>query len=361
MKIRILSLAFLLSLFSALADGKFQIHFMDVGQGDGALLISPGGETVLFDTGVRNDCDRPLSYLQQLGIRKIDYLIVSHYHDDHLGCAVALLQEYPLQKASIDRGETYQSRTFNNYVAFVGNKRETAIEDSAIYLDAGSRNPVKIEFTAFNGNGIKTKDENDKSLVCVVRYGQFDAVMGGDLSGYNTSKYKDIETSIASKVGQVELYKVNHHGSQYSSNPTWLNTINPMISIVSCGNGNEYGHPTRDAINRLHQVNTKTYWTERGNGVPASGDDKIGGNIIVEVDPNSIDFRVKYGTSGVDSYKVWRPITPTVVTDSQYAWSKRATVYHYAQCKYVKNISADNLETGAAPPPNKELHLGCPK
>src|ERR1044071_6943362 len=92
---------------AAPSTGKLQLHFMDVGQGDGALLISPGGETVLFDTGVRNDCDRPLSYLQQLGISKIDYLIVSHYHDDHLGCAVAILQEYPLQKFSFDRGGTY--------------------------------------------------------------------------------------------------------------------------------------------------------------------------------------------------------------------------------------------------------------
>ena len=243
MKTRILILIASLSILSAFAEVKFQLHFMDVGQGDGTLLISPGGETVLFDTGVRNDCDRPLSYLQQLGIRKIDYLIVSHYHDDHLGCAVALLQEYPLQTASIDRGETYQSRTFNNYVAFVGTKRKTAIEDSALILDAGSRTPVKIEFVGFNGNGIKTKDENDKSLVCVIRYGQFDAVMGGDLSGYDTTKYRNIESSLASKIGQVELYKANHHGSQYSSNPDWLSTISPKIGIISCGNGNEYGHP----------------------------------------------------------------------------------------------------------------------
>ena len=59
--------------------GTLQIHFMDVGQGDGAILISPGGETVLFDNGVRNNCDKPVSYLQQLGITQIDYHVASPY------------------------------------------------------------------------------------------------------------------------------------------------------------------------------------------------------------------------------------------------------------------------------------------
>jgi len=69
------------------ANGKLQIHFMDVGQGDGAVLISPRGQVVLFDDGVANHCDRPISYLQQLGVTKIDYHIASHYHSDHIGCA----------------------------------------------------------------------------------------------------------------------------------------------------------------------------------------------------------------------------------------------------------------------------------
>lgn len=79
-----------LLLFTATAFGqandKLQIHFLDVRQGDGALLISPLGETVLFDNGKRGNCDLPVSYLQQLGATKIDYMIASHYHDDHIGC-----------------------------------------------------------------------------------------------------------------------------------------------------------------------------------------------------------------------------------------------------------------------------------
>src|SRR4051812_48124254 len=170
----------------AQANGKLQIHYMDVGQGDGAILISPLGEVVLFDDGVLNQCGKPIGYLQSLGITKVDYHIASHYHADHIGCAPQVLSMFPLQKAAYDRGGSYASNTFNAYVAAVGAKRVTAVKGQTITLDAGSANPVTITFVALNGNGVSTTDENDRSLVSVVRFGTFDAEFGGDLSGANS-------------------------------------------------------------------------------------------------------------------------------------------------------------------------------
>src|SRR5439155_5092565 len=175
------------------ANGKLQLHFMDVGQGDGAVLISPLGEVVLFDDGVRSFCDRPKSYLQQLGVTKVDYHIASHYHDDHIGCAAQVFADFPLQKQAIDRGGTYNSATYTAYVNSVGAKRTTAMAGMTITLDAGSANPVTIQIIALNGNGISTTNENDLSVVAVVHFGQFDTEIGGDLSGYKTASYEDIE------------------------------------------------------------------------------------------------------------------------------------------------------------------------
>src|SRR5216683_3849236 len=107
----------------AQANGKLQIHYIDVGQGDGALLISPKGETVLFDGGVLNRCDKPISYLQQLGVSKIDYLIISHYHSDHIGCTPQELQEFPLQKDAVDRGFDYTTGAYKSYKTVVGSHR----------------------------------------------------------------------------------------------------------------------------------------------------------------------------------------------------------------------------------------------
>src|SRR5512139_4210340 len=92
----ILCALFLLTASAAFgqANGKLQIHYIDVGQGDAAVLISPNGETVLFDDGVAKYCDMPVSYLQQLGVTKIDYHIASHYHDDHIGCASEVMRAF---------------------------------------------------------------------------------------------------------------------------------------------------------------------------------------------------------------------------------------------------------------------------
>ena len=178
----------LLSAHSAFAqaNGKLQIHYMDVGQGDGAVLISPLGEVVLLDNGVLNQCAKPISYLHSLGITKIDYHIASHYHSDHIGCTASVLSQFPLQKVAFDRGGSYTTATYSSYVTAVGAKRQTAVKGQVITLDAGSANPVTITFVALNGNGTSTADENDLSLIAVVRFGQFDAEFGGDLSGAGT-------------------------------------------------------------------------------------------------------------------------------------------------------------------------------
>jgi beta-lactamase superfamily II metal-dependent hydrolase len=444
----------------AQANGKLQIHFIDVGQGDAALLISPQGETVLFDNGVLNQCGKPVAYLQGLGVSKIDYHIASHYHSDHVGCAATVLGMFPLQKAAYDRGGSYTTATYTAYVNAVGSKRATAIKGQTITLDAASASPVTITFAALNGNGINTTDENDLSLVSVVRFGQFDAVFGGDLSGSGTgtvdhdpadspnppspsctysvsptsssvtsaggsfnvsvttsagcgwtttsnaswlsrspssgsgsgtvsvsasgnsggartgsvtvagqtvtvsqsgtssppptccrvcttgkpcgnsciasnltchqppgcacstgsytavpwlnytpsqppAAYADIESTVGNLVGKVEVYKVHHHGSKFSSNASWLAATTPKVGIISVSNGNGYGHPTVEAVTRLHNVGTRTYWTSVGNGThPTSGQDFVAGNVVVNVTPGATSFTVTYGST-TDLYSDW--------------------------------------------------------
>lgn len=342
------------------ANGKLQIHFMDVGQGDGALLISPFGETVLFDSGVRNQHHRPISYQDQLGVTTIDYHIASHYHDDHIGAAVQVLTRFPLQKQAIDRGGSYHTRTYDAYAALVEDQRATAIVGSSLTLDEGSPHPVRIEFVAMNGDGVSgAKDENDLSLVCVVRFGQFDAVFAGDLSGARTSKYRDIESAVAPMVGQVEVYKVNHHGSRHSSNANWMAAIAPKVAVISCGENNKYGHPHKEALERLDAAGVEgVYWTAMCNADTfRAGRHRFGGNVIVEIGSDETTFTVTWAGDQTEVYEVWNPVT----AQTSFAWSRRSEVYHFSQCVYVRNISPANLETGTSPPDGKRLHIGCPK
>jgi beta-lactamase superfamily II metal-dependent hydrolase len=349
------------------ANGKLQIHFMDVGQGDGAILISPLGETVLFDNGVRNDCDKPVSYLQQLGVTKIDYHIASHYHDDHIGCTAQVLDEFPLIKIAFDRGGTYHTGTYRNYVAKVGTKRRAVTVGQRVTLDAGSPNPVHIEFLALNGAGVVTTNENDLSVVALVRFGDFDAEIAGDLSGYKENAYEDIESVIAARVAQVELYKVHHHGSRYSSNAAWLAAIRPRVGIISAGVANKHGHPTDETVERLHVAGVHLYWTTEGGAAePEPSLDTVGGNIIVEVAASAArTFTVRHtaGSQVVDEYAMWNAAPAVPPTTTAFAWSRRPSskLYHHASCRFVANISPENLITGTTVPGNKTLHTDCPK
>jgi beta-lactamase superfamily II metal-dependent hydrolase len=267
------------------ATGRLQIHHMDVGQGDGLLIISPLGQTALVDDGVYTDCTKVKAYLQALGVTQLDYHFASHYHADHVGCIDDLAAiGITVQTAGWDRGYSYTTGTYTAYVNTLGSKRRTLSQNQVILLDSLSAHPVAIKCVNLNGAGVYSvngSDENAKCVVLKVSYGEFDAELGGDLTG-STTQGNDVESTIGPQVGPVEVYKAHHHGSRYSSNANWLNATKPKISIISCGTGNSYGHPTADALNRLHAANVRTYWTETGAGAaPNPAWDKVANDHIV--------------------------------------------------------------------------------
>lgn len=289
-----------------IAAGTLRVHFLDVGQGDGILIVSPGGETVLIDGG-GSRCGLVVQTLDTLGVGDIDYAIASHYHEDHIGCTPEILARRDVRYAAYDRGaspstDSTGSDTYNAYVAAVGSKRRKASAEAPILLDNGD---VRIDFAALNGNGTGASDENDLSVVAVLRYGRFDAVMGGDLGGYDAGGGTDVETSVAPIVGRVEVYKVHHHGSEDGSNPAWLAITQPQVGVVPVGTVNPYGHPSAAAMGRLHQAGVDLYWTQAGNGVaPVAGLDRVWGGVVVEVAPGSQGFTVT-GKGGTVQYQSW--------------------------------------------------------
>lgn len=287
--------AFLLVPAVALAiagNGKLQIHHIDVGQGDGALLISPNGQTALFDDGNYLSCTNIKNYLQGLGITTVDYHFLSHYHSDHLGCIDDLAAiGITIGTAGYDRGYSYTSGTYTTYVNTLGAKRHTMTKNQVITLDAGSSNPVTIQCVDLNGAGVYSvngSDENAKSMDLLVSYGQFQEEIGGDLTG-DPASGNDVETTVGPEVGDVEVYKAHHHGSQYANNDNWLTAVQPEVSIISCGDGNSYGHPTQVALDRMHNHSVHTYWTETGNGAtPNPTWDKVAhGTIVIQANPGA--------------------------------------------------------------------------
>ena len=272
-------------------NGKLQVIHLDAGQGDAAVIITPGGRVAMIDDGTNfasgssgASCGKVLTQLQALGITHIDLHFASHYHADHIGC----ITSFPgiTIAAGWDRGQSYTTTTYNNYVSYLTGKRFTLTKGQVITLDSLSAHPVRITCVALAGDGISTSDENSKCLVLKVSYGEFDEVFGGDLTGNpsgSSSSNTNIETKVGPQVGRVEAYKVHHHGSAGASYDDWLNATMPKIGIISCGAGNGYGHPTSAALTRLHIHGVRTYWTENGAASGATPDpiwDKVASNMI---------------------------------------------------------------------------------
>ncbi len=305
----------------AQANGKLQIHHVNVGQGDGILVISPNGQKALFDDGNYLSCTGIKNYLQGLGITSVDYHFNSHYHSDHLGCIDDLAAiGITVATAGYDRGYSYTSGAYTAYVNTLGAKRQTMTKGQIVTLDAGAANPVQLVCVDLNGAGVYSptgSDENAKSMVMKVSYGNFQEVIGGDLTGTGST---DVESTIGPECGDVEVYKVHHHGSLYSSNDNWLTAISPEVGIIQVGDGNSYGHPTADALNRMHAYSVHTYWTQTGAGAsPNPTWDKVGGTIVVQADPGAGAAYTVSGSGFIDTYYsdgVPPPINTTQVATS---------------------------------------------
>ncbi|MDI6808847.1 MAG: MBL fold metallo-hydrolase [Candidatus Eisenbacteria bacterium] len=298
---------------SLLFAANLEIHCIDVGQGDATLVISPTGKTLLFDSGeTGKGTNVVLPYLQSKGISSLDYTVVSHYHVDHIGGLDEVINglggSSKINVAAYDRGGSYTTQAYVQYVNAVGSKRTTFVKGQVLDLGGGAT----ATCVALNGNGVSgVSDENDLCVVLKIKIGSFEFYQAGDLSGANSGGYKDVESSVAPLVGDVEVYRVDHHGSAYNSNQTLVNALLPEVSIISVGS-NSYGHPTQTVINRLVAANSYIYQTELGSAgtIPSGKGTVVNGHVIIST--NGVSTYTVHGTvytiPGVD-------VTPPVISD----------------------------------------------
>ena len=250
------SLLLLTLLLPTLASAQsLRFTTLDIGQGDSAVLIAPGGCVALFDGGPTGSGPTIKAYLKSLGVTNIDMAFVSHMHADHMGGIdeVDVGTDAVSIDAVYDHGGTYNSSAYDDYVSHFSGRRNTVQRGQSFSLCG----QVTLTVVAVNGNGLSSTDENTKSVAVKVTYGAFDALVGGDLTGS-----PDVESTILNDVGELELYKVHHHGSRNSSNNTLLDVTNPTVSFISVGRDNTYGHPTPECLSRLTAHNSDIWMTE---------------------------------------------------------------------------------------------------
>jgi beta-lactamase superfamily II metal-dependent hydrolase len=270
------------------AEADVSIHCLAVGQADATLIVSSSGQTLLFDGGSNGDGDDIIvPYLTSLGISTLDYMLASHYHADHCGGLDEVYTAVGVTEAVYDRGWSYTTITYNSYATTVAPKRQTATD--GMVIDLGDN--VTATVVALNGNGQMSSPydsssrENEYCLALLVECEDFAFFVAGDLTGGGGS-YGDIETSVGPEVGDIEIYRVNHHGSYSSSNASFLADLTPEVSIISVPESSSYGHPHQDVMNRLAAVDSYVYQTAQGSDSTYPTDMRtiVNGHIVITSD-----------------------------------------------------------------------------
>lgn len=306
------SLPYFRSETKAAPDGSLEIHFIDVGQGDAALILCDG-HAMLIDGGTPKNSNRLFTYLRKHQVDSLDYIIATHPHDDHVGGLAGALNAALAQNAFCCVTQA-EGRAFASFLKY--------LDQQGIALTVpkpGERFALGSAVFTILGPLRENSEMNDNSLVIRLQYGDFSALFTGDAEA---SEENDLLSSGAEL--QSNLLKVGHHGSANASTEAFLDAVQPEISVISCGKENEYGHPAEQVLNRLRRVGSEILRTDQS------------GDIIVSVQPDG-----SYSFSGIVSN--WSEDGLENVT---YIINTNSNKFHDPHCPSAQDIRAENrLET----------------
>ena len=237
--------------------GELQIHMIDVWQGDSILVVSPDGFAMLVDAGKDTQAASVASYLQYVGVEALDYTLVSHMHEDHLGSMDDVLASHPEVVARFDHGQYYDTVAHSNYVQAAGDCR--VVTDLGDEIDLGPSVQADV-IHGYTGSD----NENLNSLVVRIVYGEVAVLLGGDCETFGCELQFD--------PGPIDVYKVHHHGSSDSSAEPLLEQMGASVALIPVGEANSYGHPHGEVLQRLSAQGIAVYRTDLDGDIRVHSD-----------------------------------------------------------------------------------------
>jgi beta-lactamase superfamily II metal-dependent hydrolase len=233
------------------------VEFLDVGQGDSALIRTPDGKVALVDAGTPKGV---LAHLEKRKIETIDLLVTSHHHADHIGGSAEVIEEYE-PRAYLDSGSEHTSKTYKRVLQALKASDKTKVlyprPDKERKIKLGSSVVVRV----FPQPPEDEDNENNNSIGLRVEYKDFSVVLTGDSEDDERAWWrKHADESLYSK---VTVLKIAHHGSHNGTDAAWLKAASPELAVVSCGEGNNYGHPHKKTLDLLADQNVRLKRTDQ--------------------------------------------------------------------------------------------------
>lgn len=242
---------------------KLKIHYIDVGQGD-SILVQKNYSNMLIDTGTNESTSKLVSYLKKQNIKKIDYLILTHPHEDHIGGADAVIKDFDIGKIYMPKVAA-NTRTFKDVLRAMKAKSLKANEPELLE----NFKFADTDCVFYSPIDSKEGDLNTYSIVLKLTYGNTKFLFTGDAQAQNE------RAMIANNYDlSADVLKLGHHASRTSTSNEFLNKVNPKYAVVSCGKGNDYGHPHKEIVNKLKSRNIPLYRTDESGTIICTSDGK---------------------------------------------------------------------------------------
>lgn len=319
-------------------NSTFEVHYIDVGQADAALVMCDG-KSMLIDGGNSEDSRLIYSYLKNRNVKHLDYIIATHAHEDHVGGLSGALN-YATAGTAYSPVTSYESKAFSSFVKYLNNQGKSITVPSARHsFKLGSADVTILA-------PVKSYDDpNNTSIVLRIKYGETSFLFTGDAEREAEQDILDKKYNLASTV-----LKVGHHGSDTSTTYPFLREIMPKYAVISVGNGNSYGHPTDATLSRLRDADVKVFRTDMQGTVICKSDGKTV-SFAVEKNPDadtlSATVKPKQATSATPqpAPKATSP-EPAKKSGTDYVLniSPSSMKFHYPSCKSVAKMKESNKE-----------------
>ncbi|WP_298729928.1 ComEC/Rec2 family competence protein [uncultured Subdoligranulum sp.] len=316
-------------------DAPFSLTMLDVGQGL-SVLVQAGGEYLLYDGGGRGASSYVVAYLQQHGVSELEWLVASHYDEDHISGLVGVLHTTPVEQALMP-DYTTDTQIYQSLQNVLAEKVVPVI--SPTQGDTFSLGSAEIQIV-----GPKDYDydsDNSNSLCLRIEYGDVRCLLTGDAE-------QDAEQDMVNS-GQdlaCDLYVVGHHGSSSSTSEELLKAASPAYAFLSVGEGNPYGHPTEQTMDALQQHGVDLYRTDKQGEVTVYSDGE----------------KCWFSTSPCEDWTPGSQTTPdtplatALPQSTRYVLNTHTKKFHYPDCSSVEQMSDKNKDFTDA---TREELIGC--
>ena len=241
-------------------EDKLRVYYLDVGQADSILIVNKG-QTMLIDAGTNASGSTVVNDINKIGITKLDYVIGTHPHEDHIGGLDDVIKAFKIGKVMMPKTTT-NTKTYEDVIDAIAEKNlKVTVPKVGDKFKVGNAN---CEVMSIEDN---KENLNLCSIVIKLEYDGVNYLFTGDAETANEK---------ARSWPKIDILKAGHHGSSTSSSQAFLNQIKPQIIVISCGKNNDYGHPHKEIIQRYNKLGATIYRTDEVGNVLLIQETKAG-------------------------------------------------------------------------------------